>query len=83
VIGEKTSEQHLMNDLERAADQWRHQGIPVHICDFTAFPKLDVFPAEYVVFVELIGEKGRQVGSEQFFNLFRITSTLKLIDNSA
>jgi hypothetical protein len=65
VIGEKTSEQRLMAALERAADQWRHQGIPVHICDFTAFPKLDVFPAQYVVFVELIGEKGRQVGSEQ------------------
>jgi hypothetical protein len=66
VIGEKTSEQHLMDALERAADQWRHQKLPVHICDFTAFPKLDVFPAQYVIFLELIGEPGCQIDDKQF-----------------
>lgn len=65
VIGEKTSEQHLLDALEQAANQWRHQGLPVHICDFTAFPKLDVFPPLYVIFLELIGESKYKIDDEQ------------------
>jgi len=73
VIGEKTSEQHLLDALEQVANQWRHQGIPVRICDFTAFPKLDVFPPRYVIFLELTGESGYQIDDEQ----------LQVLQNSA
>lgn len=56
IIGEKTSEQQLMNALQQTIDQWNSQGFNVRLCDFTAFAKLDRSPAQYVIFLELTGE---------------------------
>ncbi|CAF4978517.1 unnamed protein product, partial [Rotaria sp. Silwood1] len=57
AFGEKTSEQHLMDALQRTSVQWKEQGIPLDIYDFTSYPKLDVFPPHYVLFLELIEEQ--------------------------
>ncbi|CAF1193600.1 unnamed protein product [Rotaria sp. Silwood1] len=57
AFGEKTSEQHLMDALQRTSQQWKEQGIPLDIYDFTSYPKLDVFPSHYVLFFELIEEQ--------------------------
>lgn len=65
VIGEKTTEQHLMHALERAVYQWKEHRILVQICDFTSYPKLDVFPPQYVIFVELNAEQGCEIDDQQ------------------
>jgi hypothetical protein len=61
VIGEKTTEKHLMDALEQVAYQWKEQGICVRICDFTAYPKLDAFPPQYVIFLELSNEEEYEI----------------------
>ncbi|CAF3920130.1 unnamed protein product [Rotaria sordida] len=57
AFGEKTSEQHLMDALQRTSQQWKEQGISLDVYDFTSYPKLDVFPPHYVLFLELIEEQ--------------------------
>jgi hypothetical protein len=69
VIGEKTTEQHLMDALEQATYQWKEQGIMVQICDFTSYPKLDVFPPQYVIFLELTDDRGCEMDDEQLQQL--------------
>src|SRR5262245_29952135 len=59
VFGEKTTEQHVMYALKDSVHQWRNQGILIDLCDFTTYPKLDVFPPKYVIFLELINEQGQ------------------------
>jgi hypothetical protein len=54
--GEKTSEHNIMNALIRTVGQWKEQGMSVGMCDFTSYVKLDVFPARYVIFLELTEE---------------------------
>jgi hypothetical protein len=65
VIGEKTTEQHIMDALAQAADQWQEQGIFVRISDFTSYPKLDVFPPQYVIFLELNNDENFQMNDQQ------------------
>ncbi|CAF3095582.1 unnamed protein product [Rotaria sp. Silwood2] len=62
AFGEKTSEQHLMDALQRTSQQWKEQGIPLDVYDFTSYPKLDVFPPHYVLFLELIEEQNSKQG---------------------
>ena len=67
VLGEKTTEQHVMNALEQTILQWKRQGLPVGMCDFTSYPKLDAFPPQYVIFLELSEENsGSQMTNEHF-----------------
>ncbi|CAF3703469.1 unnamed protein product [Rotaria sp. Silwood1] len=66
VHGEKTNEQHVMNALQQTIRQWREQGIPTDFCNFTSYPRLDVFPAKYVIFLELIEDQGRNIDAQQF-----------------
>ncbi|CAF1027166.1 unnamed protein product [Rotaria sordida] len=54
IFSEKITEQHMMNALQQTIRQWREQGLLVDLHDFTSGPKLDVFPAKFVIFVELI-----------------------------
>lgn len=56
INGENTTEQHAMTALQRTIEKWKQQGINVDICDFTLYPKLDAFPARYVMFLELVEE---------------------------
>ncbi|CAF1178179.1 unnamed protein product [Rotaria sordida] len=65
VGGEKTNEQHVMNALKQTMYKWRDQGISVDICDFTSYPKLDAFPPQYIIFLELIDEQGRKIDDQQ------------------
>ncbi|CAF1022698.1 unnamed protein product [Adineta steineri] len=58
VFGEKTSEQHVLSALQLTIGQWKHQGIPVDIINYTTYAKLDASPAYYVIFLELI-ESGK------------------------
>jgi hypothetical protein len=57
IYGEKTNEQHVMNALQMVVQQWRKQRIFVDICDFTSYPNSDAFPAQYVIFLELIDDR--------------------------
>jgi hypothetical protein len=66
VFGEKTTEEHVMYALKETIHQWKDQGIPVDLCDFTTYPKLDVFPPKYVIFLELVDEQGRKTDGQQF-----------------
>ncbi|CAF3873274.1 unnamed protein product [Rotaria sp. Silwood1] len=75
IFGEKTSEQHVMNALKRTMQEWREQGISVDICDFTTYPKLDVFPPQYVIFLELVGEQGCKVDDQQLRILQKMASS--------
>jgi hypothetical protein len=65
VFGEKTTEQDVMNALQETNHQWREQEIPVDVCDFASYPKLDVFPATYVIFLELIGHEEHKIDAQQ------------------
>ncbi|CAF5024159.1 unnamed protein product, partial [Rotaria sp. Silwood1] len=66
IFGEKTSEQHVMHALQQTVHQWREQGIPVDFCEFASYPRLDVFPARYVIFLELIEDEGHKIDAQQF-----------------
>ena len=57
IYGEKTTEHHITDALHRTVNHWKEQHISTAIRDFTAYPKLDVFPAHYVIFVELIEQQ--------------------------
>ncbi|CAF1599989.1 unnamed protein product [Rotaria sp. Silwood1] len=65
IYGEKTNEQHVMNALRQTIRQWREQGIPVDFCEFASYPRLDVFPARYVIFLELIEDQGHKLDTQQ------------------
>jgi hypothetical protein len=65
AFGEKTSEQHVMNALQQTVQHWRKQEISVDICDFTSYPKLDVFPPKYVIFLELTEDEERKINDQQ------------------
>lgn len=65
AFGEKTTEQHVMNALLETTRQWKEQGICVDICDFASYPKLDVFPTKYVIFLELIINEGHEFEEQQ------------------
>ncbi|CAF2676921.1 unnamed protein product [Rotaria sp. Silwood2] len=65
AFGEKTNEQHVMNALQAAVRQWKQQEISVDICDFTSYPKLDVFPPKYVIFLELTENEERKIDAQQ------------------
>ncbi|CAF5153217.1 unnamed protein product [Rotaria sp. Silwood1] len=42
------------------------RGISVDLCDFTTYSKLDVFPPQYVIFLELVGgEQGCKIDDQQ------------------
>ncbi|CAF1283163.1 unnamed protein product [Rotaria sordida] len=66
IFGEKTNEQHVMNAIQQTIRQWREQGIPVDFCEFASYPRLDVFPAKYVIFLELISDQGHKIDTQQF-----------------
>ncbi|CAF1268649.1 unnamed protein product [Rotaria sordida] len=66
IFGEKTNEQHVMNAIQQTIRQWREQGIPVDFCEFASYPRLDVFPAKYVIFLELIADQGHKIDTQQF-----------------
>ncbi|CAF0890364.1 unnamed protein product [Rotaria sordida] len=66
IHGEKISEQDVINALQQTICQWREQGILVDLCDFTSYPRLDVSPAKYVIFLELTNDHGYKIGAEQF-----------------
>ncbi|CAF1329479.1 unnamed protein product [Rotaria sordida] len=65
IFGEQITEQHMMNALQQTTRQWRERGTPVDLHDFTSCPKLDVFPAKYVIFVELIEDQGYKINAQQ------------------
>ncbi|CAF0961088.1 unnamed protein product [Rotaria sordida] len=65
VFGEKTNEQHLINALQQTVWQWREQGIPVNSYEFASYPRLDVFPAQYVIFLELIEDQEHKIDAQQ------------------
>lgn len=65
IIGEKTTEQHLIFALEQTVDQWKEQGIFIQISDFTSYPKLDIFPPQYVIFLEVTTEQGQEIDDQQ------------------
>ncbi|CAF1351938.1 unnamed protein product, partial [Rotaria sp. Silwood1] len=65
IFGEKITEQHMMNALQQTIRQWREQGILVDLHDFTSCPKLDVFPAKFVIFLELIDDQGYKIDAQQ------------------
>ncbi|CAF5018972.1 unnamed protein product, partial [Rotaria sp. Silwood1] len=65
IFGEKTSEQHVMNALKQTIGEWKEQRISVDMCDFTTYPKLDMFPPQYVIFLELIDEQGCKIDDQQ------------------
>ncbi|CAF1519674.1 unnamed protein product [Rotaria magnacalcarata] len=65
AFGEKTNEIHLMNALQQTIHQWKNQGIPVDFCDFTSYPKLDVFPMKYVIFLELSEDQECKIDARQ------------------
>ncbi|CAF4568189.1 unnamed protein product [Rotaria sp. Silwood1] len=65
AFGEKTNEQHVMSALQAVVRQWKQYEISVDICDFTSYPKLDVFPAKYVIFLELIEDEERKIDAQQ------------------
>ncbi|CAF3233505.1 unnamed protein product [Rotaria sp. Silwood2] len=65
VIAEKTTEQHVMYALQQTIQKWKGQGIEIDLCDFTSYSKLDEFPPKYVIFLELIEEKGYKLDLQQ------------------
>ncbi|CAF1321277.1 unnamed protein product, partial [Rotaria sordida] len=65
VYGEKTNEQHVMNALLQTMRQWKEQGIHVDLDEFTSYPRLDVFPPRYVIFMELIEKQGHKLDAQQ------------------
>ncbi|CAF1475782.1 unnamed protein product, partial [Rotaria sordida] len=65
VYGEKTNEQHVMNALLQTMRQWKEQGIHVDLDEFTSYPRLDVFPPRYVIFMELIEKQGHKLDVQQ------------------
>ncbi|CAF4120575.1 unnamed protein product [Adineta steineri] len=65
VFGEKTSEQHVLSALQLTIGQWKHQGIPVDIINYTTYAKLDASPAYYVIFLELIRHEKNEVHHDQ------------------
>ncbi|CAF0948767.1 unnamed protein product [Rotaria sordida] len=75
VYGEKTNEQHVMNALQQTIQEWREQGMSVDLCDFTSYLKLDMFPPQYVIFLELIGEQGCNIDDEQLQVLQKLANS--------
>ena len=73
VYSEKTNEQHVMHALLNTIHQWKEQGIHVNMCDFTSYPRLDVFPPRYVIFLELIEDREHKIDADQ----------LRVIQNTA
>ncbi|CAF4413332.1 unnamed protein product [Rotaria sp. Silwood2] len=65
IFGEKVTEQHMMNALQQTIRQWREQELPVDLHDFTSCSKLDVFPAKFVIFVELTEDQGCKIDAQQ------------------
>ena len=65
VIGEKTSEQNLIDVLKQTVHDWKEQDIIVEICEFTCYPKLDAFPPYYVIFLELIDDERCKITDQQ------------------
>ncbi|CAF1383476.1 unnamed protein product, partial [Adineta ricciae] len=63
VFGEKTTEEHVLHALTETVHQWKNQRLSVDLCDFTTYPRLDVFPPRYVIFLELSDE--HSIGDEQ------------------
>ena len=60
VTGENTTEQHIMDALQKTMEQWKQQKIHVDMCDFTLYAKLDAFPVRYVIFLELLEDKSEK-----------------------
>jgi len=56
VIGEKTTEEHVLYALQTTIFHWKQFGINFQLADFASFTKLDAFPVHYVIFFELLGE---------------------------
>ncbi|CAF1470086.1 unnamed protein product, partial [Adineta ricciae] len=71
IIGEKTTEQNLIDTIAKTVDEWRQQGIIADIIDFTSYPKLDAFPPCYIFFFEL--------GDDQLYETLQLTVD-KLVD---
>jgi hypothetical protein len=65
VMGEKTTEEHVFYALRQTIQHWKGQGINVELCDFTSFPKLNVFPVHYVIFFELTDDEEHKINDEQ------------------
>ncbi|CAF4461810.1 unnamed protein product [Rotaria sp. Silwood2] len=61
VFEDKTTEQHVMYALKETVQQWRDQGIHIDLFDFTTYPKVDVFPSQYVIFLELIDGQEQKI----------------------
>ncbi|CAF3645735.1 unnamed protein product [Rotaria sp. Silwood1] len=59
ISGENTTEQHVMITLRQTVQKWKQHGIYVDINDFILYPKLDAFPARYVMFLELVHENSQ------------------------
>ncbi|CAF4468096.1 unnamed protein product [Rotaria socialis] len=74
VYGEKTSEQHIMNALNRAMDRWRERKISIDLRDFTSCPKLDEFPSRYVIFLEFMDE-GNELDHQKLLQLQDVVDT--------
>lgn len=52
VFGEKTSEQHIFTAIQQTIKHLK----TLDLIDFTSYAKLNVFPVQYVVFIELNDE---------------------------
>ncbi|CAF1289797.1 unnamed protein product [Rotaria sordida] len=65
IYGEKTCEQHIMNAIKLVVNRWKEQGIHVDICDFTSYTKVDVSPAHYIIFLELMDVQGNKIDDQQ------------------
>ncbi|UJR11371.1 hypothetical protein I4U23_015551 [Adineta vaga] len=62
VIGEKTTEQNLIDTIKRTVDDWKQQqDILVNISDFTSYAELDAFPPHYVIFLELTDDQSFEI----------------------
>lgn len=78
VVGEKTTEQHVMNALQQTILQWTKQGLPVDMRDFTSYPKLDAFPPQYIIFLELSENDDRSQITDEHFRLLQHSADAEL-----
>lgn len=68
VFGEKISEQQIFIAIHQTIEHWKQQGLPLDLVDFTSYPKLNVFPVRYVIFLELNREDQDEAFAEKFTN---------------
>ena len=70
VFGEKTSEWHVQTALQQALEQIKQRNIFLSLVEFTCYPKLNVFPVQYIIFIEVIDKNQNQAtGDDDIFGI--------------